>query len=75
MQGPVQWAHHTNQHQQLAPAAQVAGMRAYAGCPEELPEALRPFKHATALWNGTDDGAYLKWMVADRHFEPLIAGS
>lgn len=46
-------------------------MRAYAGCPEELPEALRPFKHATAIWNGTDAGAYTKWMVTDRHFEPL----
>ena len=47
-------------------------MRAYAGCPEEQPEALRPFKHATALWNRTDAGAYIKWMVTDRSLEPLI---
>ncbi|KAL3137319.1 hypothetical protein ABBQ32_006859 [Trebouxia sp. C0010 RCD-2024] len=59
--------------QEIMAAEMVLGLKAYAGCPEEMPEALRCFKHATALWHGTDAGEYNKWAVKDRSFAPLSA--
>lgn len=49
---------------------QVMGLKTYAGCPDEIPERLKPFKFATAKWHGTDKGEYEKWTL-DRNFESL----
>ena len=53
-------------------AVQVLGLKAYADCPAEMPDSLKPFKHAKDKWHGTDDGAYDTW-VLNRPFQPLTA--
>lgn len=51
---------------------QASGLKSYANRPAELPADLAAFKHAKAKWEGTDNGAYEKWIL-QKEFSPLKA--
>jgi len=53
-------------------AVQASGLKSYANRPAELPADLAAFKHAKAKWEGTDNGAYEKWIM-QKEFSPLKA--
>ena len=51
---------------------QAVGLKAYANRPKQLPADLAAYKHAKAIWDGVDNGAYDKWTL-DKGFSPLKA--
>jgi len=53
-------------------AVQASGLKSYANRPAELPADLAAFEHAKAKWEGTDNGAYEKWIM-QKEFSPLKA--
>lgn len=53
-------------------AVQASGLEAYANRPAELPADLAAFEHAKAKWEGTDNGAYERWIM-QKEFSPLKA--
>ncbi|DBA92561.1 hypothetical protein WJX77_007472 [Trebouxia sp. C0004] len=58
--------------QQILAAEMATGLKSYANRPAELPADLAAFKHAKAKWEGTDNGAYEKWIL-QKEFSPLKA--
>ncbi|KAL0044438.1 hypothetical protein WJX82_006692 [Trebouxia sp. C0006] len=58
--------------QQILAAEMASGLEAYANRPAELPADLAAFEHAKAKWEGTDNGAYERWIM-QKEFSPLKA--
>lgn len=51
-------------------ATQVQGQKAYVTNSTEPPVNLAAYKHARAMWDGTDNGVFQAWLH-DRNFAPV----